>query len=119
MTTTLAIGIAATLMISLSIAIPLFVNWRIKRKRISEFERLLDDINARQEARVSRLKQQFVDRHHLDQTEAQNLTQELIAAERLFLQQFIDQQLQQESVEGYYEQLCELLDKYLNSIPPH
>lgn len=119
MTPVLVIGLLATLLISFFIAIPLFVNWRNKRGRILEFERLLDNINDRQNARIDKLTQRFTGRHKLNQADAQKLTQRLIVAEKLFLQQFIDQQLQQESVEHFYEQLCELLDNYLNSLPPH
>lgn len=116
MTTAWMIGIFATLLIAILIAVPIALQWRNKRKRIHAFERLLDDIGSRQQTRIDQLKHQFADQHQLDEDAIQNLSTQLIAAEKSFLQYFIDQQLRQDSVEDFYQQLCKLLDQYLVSM---
>lgn len=117
MTPVLLIGLLVTLLLSLSIAIILLLIWRKKHNQHAEFERLLDDIKERQEARASKLSQRLIDMHDLSETDAKEISKLLIVAEKRFLQQFIDQQLQQKSIECFYQQLCELLDDYLNSLP--
>ena len=111
----LIISLLVTLFVSFSIVILLTLSWRKKKRQHREFERLLDDIKERQEERSNKLTRLLAKKHNLAQTEAQDLTKQLIIAEKSFLQQFIDQQLQQSSVEHFYEHLCELLDNYLNS----
>lgn len=111
------LGLLSTLVLAIAIAGFLLLTWRKKRKQHDEMERLLDDISARQGSRVHKLKKHLIQKHRLDAQQAENFTQQLIAAEKRFLQQFIDQRLQQQSIEYFYEQLCELLDGYLD-IPP-
>jgi len=117
MSPVLIISLLVTLFVSFSIVILLTLSWRKKKRQHREFECLLDDIKERQEARKNKLTRLLAEKHHLAQTDAQDLTEQLILAEKSFLQQFIDQQLQQSSVEHFYEHLCELLDNYLNCPP--
>ena len=91
--------------------------WRKKQQRHQEFERLLEDVDDRQSNRPASLTRRLEEKFQLDTPTAQKLTGALIAAEKQFLQQFIEQQLQQKSVENIYLQLCELLDSYLLNMP--
>ena len=99
------------------ILIVLILFWRKKQQRHIEFERLLEDVKDRQESRPSSLSRRMVEKFRMDALAAQALSEDLITAEKRFLQQFIEQQLQQKSVENIYAQLCDLLDSYLLAMP--
>jgi predicted transposase YbfD/YdcC len=90
-----------------------FLKWWQKRRRHADFEILLDDIKSRQSSRVNLLYSRLVGYYQQDQVQALNVSKRLIGAEKIFLQQFIEQQMQQSSVAGFYQQLCDLLDSYL------
>lgn len=95
----------------------LAVNRRNKRRRLAGIEELLADIKDRQERRGDRLTLALVGQHHLDEQTAQAVSENLIAAEKQFLYGFIEQQMQQQTVGGFYENLCRLLDSYLDGLP--
>ena len=99
------------------ILILLILFWRKKQQRHIEFERLLEDVKDRQESRPSSLSRRLVEKFKIDALTAQALSEDLITAEKRFLQLFIEQQLQQKSVENIYAQLCDLLDSYLLAMP--
>jgi hypothetical protein len=99
------------------ILIVLILFWRKKQQRHIEFERLLEDVKDRQASRSASLSRRLVEKFKTDALAAQALSEDLITAEKRFLQQFIEQQLQQKSVENIYEQLCDLLDSYLLAMP--
>jgi arginine deiminase len=101
----------------LLILIVLILFWRKKQQRHIEFERLLEDVKDRQESRSASLSRRMVEKFKMDALAAQALSEDLITAEKRFLQQFIEQQLQQKSVENIYAQLCDLLDSYLLAMP--
>ncbi|OQW75172.1 MAG: hypothetical protein BVN35_08690 [Proteobacteria bacterium ST_bin11] len=95
----------------------LAVNRRNKRQRLAGIEELVEDIKERQERRGDRLALALVGKHHLDEQTAQVVSENLIAAEKQFLYGFIEQQMQQQTVSGFYENLCRLLDSYLDGLP--
>ena len=95
----------------------LAVNRRNKRRRLAGIEELLEDIKDRQERRGDRLTLALVGKHHIAEQTAQAVSENLIAAEKQFLYGFIEQQMQQQTVGGFYENLCRLLDSYLDGIP--
>ncbi|MDT4290518.1 hypothetical protein RO575_13200 [Methylomonas sp. MO1] len=95
----------------------LVVNRRNKRRRLAGIEELLEDIKDRQERRSDRLALALTGKHHLDEQTAQAVSENLIAAEKQFLYGFIEQQMQQQTVGGFYENLCSLLDSYLDGLP--
>ncbi len=99
------------------VSVLLIIFWRKKQQRHNEFERLLEDVKDRQSSRSASLSRRVIEKFKLDAPAAQKMSEALIAAEKLFLQQFIEQQLQQKSVENIYQQLCELLDSYLLAMP--
>lgn len=114
----LMIASIETLLVAIAVLL-LFLgkNWREKRRRHQEFERLLDDIKDRHELRPEQLARLFTQKYRLEKPTAQALAENLILAERQFLYQFVEQQLQQQAVTGFYENLCTLLDSYLNALP--
>lgn len=117
MTTSLLIALILTLLIILLTASLFYLNWQQKREHHRQFERLLDDFDGRQADRNNLLIQHLTDAYGMKRNAAEVLANQLISAEKLFLQQFIKQQLQHKSVEGFYQQLCELLDAYLDKLP--
>ena len=90
--------------------------WRDKRRRQAELEQLLDDIIGRQALRSDRLALLLGDKYRLDGPAAQALAESLILAEKQFLYSVVEQQMRQ-AVSGFYENLCGLLDSYLDSMP--
>lgn len=117
MTTVTLISILATSLILLLISVFLFFSWYQKRQSFRQFEQLLTDIVDQQNARSNKLTRCFIDKRHLDETHAQNLSNQLISAEKLFLQHVINQQIQQQPLDDFYPQLCVLLDSYFNITP--
>jgi hypothetical protein len=95
----------------------LVVNRRNKRRRLAGIEELLEDIKDRQPRRGDRLALALISKHRLDEQTAQELSENLIAAEKQFLYEFVEQQMQQQAVGGFYENLCRLLDGYLDNMP--
>ncbi len=95
----------------------LVVNRRNKRRRLAGIEELLEDIKDRQPRRGDRLALALISKHRLDEQAAQELSENLIAAEKQFLYGFVEQQMQQQAIGGFYENLCRLLDSYLDNMP--
>lgn len=116
MTPILWFGGLSTLVVFVFISLFLFLSWRKKRRQHREFERLLDDVKDRQLGRANKLKRQLGKWLQLQPEDIEALSQQLLTAEKRFLQQFIDQQLQHASNEHFYAQLTELLDVYLNTL---
>lgn len=94
----------------------LAVNRRNKKRRQAGLEELLDDIKDRQERRGERLALALTSKHRIDEESAASLSENLIAAEKHFLYGFVEQQMQQQPVGGFYENLCQLLDSYLDNL---
>lgn len=107
--------IITTLVLSI-IGIFLYVSWRKKHHSHLQLVELLDDITDQQSKRKNRLLRRFTDKLNLSHSDAQPIAEQLIAAEKLFLQQMMEQCLQQKPSEQIYEQLCELLDTYFNQL---
>ncbi|WP_347986681.1 hypothetical protein [Methylomonas sp. AM2-LC] len=93
-----------------------FLNWRNKTRRQNDLERFVDDINNNRNQRGQQIVSCLSSHYELEQPIALELSALLYGAEKQFLIQFVDKQMQN-SVEGFYENLCELLDVYLGSIP--
>lgn len=110
-------SVVVTTFVLLTIIGFLASSWFKKRKQHQQLEKLLDEIKERQNSRKNKLSRKFA--RHFDMTEkaAQEISDKLISAEKLFLQQYIDQLLKQKPSDVVYDQLCELLDFYLNSLP--
>ena len=115
MNTVLITGLSETLLALLFIAGLIVYKSRERRHRHADFEKLLDDIKDRQGLRANKLIRHLGGRQHIGQADAQRLSEQLIEAEKTFLQQFLSQQLEQQSVASFYENLCQLLDTYLDA----
>ncbi|MBD9357869.1 hypothetical protein [Methylomonas albis] len=106
-----------SLVLSTGLIVLLIVNRRNKRQRLAGIEELLEDIKDRQERRGDRLALALAGKHHVDEQTAQAVSENLIAAEKQFLYGFVEQQMQQQTVGGFYENLCRLMDSYLDALP--
>jgi hypothetical protein len=93
-----------------------YLNWRNKTRHNNDLERFVDDINNNRNQRGQQIVSCLTAHYHLEKAVAQELSALLYSAEKQFLIQFVDRQMQN-SVEGFYENLCELLDVFLGSIP--
>lgn len=114
----LIVILSEALLVFLAISLVLLViHQRTKRRRQVELEHLLDDIEDRQKQRGQRLKSLLGDRFCLDRQAAKSVADNLILAEKQFLYLFLEQQTRQLSVSGFYENLCTLLDAYLDRLP--
>lgn len=115
--TLLIVLIEILLVVLIALIVLLLLNWRRNMRCHAALEHLLDDVRERQGRRGEKIVSCLTEQYKLDQGAARELSVVLFAAEKLFLAQFIEQQMQQQSVEGFYENLCELLDSYLNAMP--
>lgn len=107
-------GLESLLLLSV-IAVAIFLSWRKKQRKNHDFNNLTDDIKDRQPVRSSQLQRRLAD-YVSQKNLAEDISEQLIAAEKLFLQQFLEQQMQNNSISGFYENLTELLDSYISSI---
>jgi hypothetical protein len=94
----------------------LFLNWRVKARRQSALEALVDEYNGVRDQRVEQTVACLTKRYNMEKLAAQELSALLYSAEKLFFQQFIEKQML-DSLDGFYPDLCELLDNFLISIP--
>lgn len=94
----------------------LIVNRREKKRRQSGIEELLDNIKDRQEMRGNRLALTLVNQYRMSEDVAATLSEKLLAAEKHFLYGFVEQQMQQQPIGGFYDNLCQLLDRYLENL---
>lgn len=117
MSSIVATCLAETLFVLLLVAGLLLSRWRGKRRIENELEALLDDINDRQGLRGAQLARRLTELHRLDKADADNLSQQLLDAEKQFLKTFIEQQIGHHSIADFYEKLCLLLDAYLIAVP--
>lgn len=117
MSSIVAICIAETIFVLLLVAGLLLSHWRGKRRIGNELEALLDDIDDRQGLRGAQLARRLAELHRLDKTVADNLSGQLLDAEKQFLKTFIEQQVGHHSIADFYEKLCLLLDAYLIAAP--
>lgn len=105
-----------SLVLLTGLIVMLVVNRRHKRRRLAGIEDLLEDIKTRQELRGDRLALALAAKYQFDEQSAHEVSETLLAAEKQFLYGFIEQQMQQGAVSGFYENLCQLLDSYLDGV---
>lgn len=114
---TLSVIIIAILSFSLlGTLVLLFWQWRQKQHQHKHLEQLVDEISEQKSNRHKKIYGRLTNKYQLDKTSADDLANLLYDAEKQFLQKFIEQQMQN-SVEGFYEELCILLDNFLNALP--
>ena len=114
MNTTLQIILAEAFIIFLILVVGFVAHhWRRSKKKQSALEELLDQVSASETVRKEKLISYLVENHQLDNNKSAELCEDFIEAEKRFMFEFIQQQLQQVPVTGCYENVCRLLDHYL------
>ncbi|MCF6250246.1 MAG: hypothetical protein L3J75_03100 [Methylococcaceae bacterium] len=94
-----------------------FLRWKGNKDKTAEFEKLLDNVDSLKEERKSQLAEYLTNSYALEIEKAKETSEFMVEAEKLFLQQFLKQQIEQTPVTDFYQNLCELLDQYLYFIP--
>lgn len=115
--TLLIILIEVFLVALTALIVMLFLNWRNTTRCHAALERLFEDAKEQQSIRSDRIVACLMRQYQIDRPAAEELSATLFAAENMFLAQFIEQQMAEQSVDGFYQNLCELLDRYLTEIP--
>ena len=109
----LLIGLIEVLVILLIVSIVLLsLHLRRKKRRLAAVNQLIDDISDSEAGRKQKLSAKLIREFKLSSQSALVLCDVLMTAEKRFLQQFIEQEMA-ESVGGFYENLCVLLESYL------
>lgn len=108
--------IEVLLLLLIALIVLLLRNWRKKVCRLAMLEKMIDDFKDNQGQRRKQISVCLTSRYQLDNQTTENLSAQMLASEKQFLLQFIEQQMI-ESVDGFYENLCELLDSYLQIMP--
>ena len=90
-----------------------YVGSRRKKARLAGIDQLVNEINKKESQRKQQIIDFLVDNCQLGQQQAEESSKNFIDAERLFMYQFIEQQLKQTSLADFYTQVCDLLEKYL------
>ncbi len=115
--TLLWIIINILVVIILLMGIYMLLNWKRKKNYATQLEHNLNQIMEGEEERKSTLKQYLTSHLKLSNQAALELSEDFVEAEKQFMYVFLEQQMKQNSVEGFYDNLCDLLDKYLNHVP--
>lgn len=92
----------------------LLARGREKKRRQAEIEELLAEIKDRQARRGDRLQLALIEKYRFGEEAAESVSDVLMLAEKQFLYQFVEQLLGRQPLVGCYENLCGLLDSYLN-----
>ena len=104
--------IEVLLVILIALLVLLSLHWRRKKRRLAAVNHLIDDVTDRESGRKQKLSAKLMREFKLSSLSAQVLSEVLLKAEKKFLQQFIEQEIH-ESVDGFYENLCLLLESYM------
>lgn len=114
--TLMIIVIEGLLVMLIALIALLIASWRRKFRCHEALEHLVEDVKEQQELRSEKMVNRLIAKYKLDDQAARELSAALFASEQLFISQFVEQQLH-ESMEGFYDNLCALLDSYLKTIP--
>lgn len=109
------LGLSFTLLVVLSIATALYLSWRKRNALHTGLAQLLEDITEQQQVRKTRLSRTLLEKFDLVEADAVRLSEQLVAAEKKFLQHYLHQSLLQKPNEHLYVELCQLLDVYIDS----
>ena len=108
-----------TLLVLLSIFIMLLHSWRKKNALHKNLEQFLEDINDQQNARKKHLARQLGIKLKQSKNDAEQLGEQLVDAEKKFLQCYVTQVIQQMPSNTLYTELTEVLDLYVNNLSKH
>ncbi len=115
--TVMLIIIEVQLVIILLLGVLLFLNWKRKKKYASQLESILNQIMDEEETRKTSIQHYLTSHLKLNDQAALELCEDFVEAEKQFMYVFLEQQMKQGVIDGFYQNLCELLDNYLNHIP--
>lgn len=113
------LGLSITLVVLSSICLALFLSWRRKNAVNRHLEHLLEDIAEQQNSRKKLLSRQLSNKFKLSEHDSDQLGEQLVGAEKKFLQRYVAQVIQQTPSSDLYPDLTELLNTYVNSICKH
>lgn len=113
-TWTIAILANALAVSLIAVVALLLARGREKKRRQAEIEELLAEIKDRQARRGDRLQLALIEKYRFGEEAADSVSEVLMLAEKQFLYQFVEQLLGRQPLVGCYENLCGLLDSYLN-----
>ncbi len=102
--------------LSISLIVLLVLNWKKKKKKTAEIERLLGQVEENGITRKEHLVNILTNQLAMQEQPAVELVEDFIAAEKRFTHQFLEIQLNQQPISGFYQHECEVLDKYLQLI---
>jgi hypothetical protein len=114
---TLIILMEALLVALIALIVLQFLSWRKTMRCHEALEHLFVDVKERQALRSERIVGCLTHQYKLNTQTARELAAAFFSAETLFLTQFVELQTRQQSVEGFYQNLCDLLDSYLQAMP--
>ncbi len=118
MNITLTILVVESILVLVGICALLFYfRWKVKYNKLIDFKQLLDNFNDQEGERKVQLVNHLQEGYALSSEESGESADYMVEAEKVFLQQFMKQQIEQTSGADFYQNLCELLDQYLYFIP--
>jgi len=118
MTPMLLIILADALIILLLLLITLIVlAWRRKKFQHAQLEALLEQVANLELARKKQLIRYLCEHQQMAEQAATELSADFLEAEKQFLYVYTEQQLGCQPVSGFYTNVCQLLDKYLQLLP--
>jgi hypothetical protein len=118
MSTPMLVVVAEVIILLLGfIGLQLFFRSKSKKAKTKALEELLDNIEFQESKRKKLLHQHLQKGYALENQKADERSESIVVAEKLFLQAFIQQQIEQTPITDFYDMLCELLDQYLLYIP--
>lgn len=108
--------VEALLVLLISFIVLSVFNWKKKKQNAAEIERLLAQIEENDTKRRKHLVSYLTSELSLEEQSAMEQVEDFIVAEKRFTQQFLEIQLNQQPVSGFYQNSCEFADKYLQLI---
>lgn len=99
------------------VALLFYLRWKKQRNKSIELGKMLDNFSRMESDRLSGLIRFFQEKQGAQAEDAEASAGYMVEAEKQFLQQFLKQQIEQTSIEDFYQNLIELLDQYLYFIP--
>lgn len=94
-----------------------FTAWKQKKNKNTEYEQLLNGIAEQEEGRKTQLIEYLTGHQGMENQAALELCEDFIESEKQFMYRFLERQMKQTTLSGFYGDLCGLLDKYLNLLP--
>jgi len=108
--------VEALLILLMPLIVLMVLNWKKKKKDAADIERLLAQVEESDTKRKKHLVKYLTSQLSMEEQPSIELVEDLIAVEKRFTQQFLEIQLNQQSISDFYQHSCEFVDKYLRLI---